>query len=179
MATAARKTRVKAQPAPEPEEIEDDDLEVDEVDEEIEEDDEDEAPAPVAKKKTAAKKAPAKAAEPEALGTAWLVEYVNEQTGKTYNGAAIRIGLRKMAKTGTLDRTVGEDRARYAFSGPKDPIVVAFLKLVKGGALEKDRAEKLAALKDKGTAAKAKGAAKKKAAPVVDEDDVEDMEDDE
>lgn len=159
------------------------------VDDELEELEEleDEAPAPKAAKKTSKRAAavedekPAKKSrraaseddeETQAYGAAWLAEYVNEQTDKTYTAANIRVLLRKLAKDGTLDREVGEDRSRYAFTGPNDPVVKAVLKHVKEGALEKEKAERLADVKAK----KAAKAASKKAAPVEEDEDEDEVE---
>lgn len=123
----------------------------------------------------ATKKARAAASEDEeestSRGAAWLAEYINEETGKEYTGANIRVLLRKLARSGVLDREIGEDRSRYAFTGPNDPIVKAALKAVKEGDLEREKAERLQAVKD----GKATKKAAKKAAPVEpDEDEDED-----
>lgn len=167
MATRRRTTKPAA--PVEPELVEDDTIE------ELEEAEVEEAPAP--KKKAAAKKAAApKAEEPAALGTSWLVDHVNEQLGTEYKAYDLRIVLRKLAKAGKLERNVGEERGRYTFSGPTDPVVKALVKALKDGELEKDRKEKLAELK-------AKKASSKKTAPAeaeeveLEEDDEEDIED--
>lgn len=154
------------------------------VEEDLEELDEleevEEAPAP---RKKASKKAAAVEEKPKrrraaadddeessAYGASWLADYINEATGKNYTAANIRVLLRKLAKDGVLDREVGEDRSRYAFTGPNDPIVKAALKHVKDGALEKEKAERLEAVKAN-KAAKKTG---KKAAPEPEEDEDED-----
>lgn len=156
-------TKKKAK-AVEPEEVEIDEVEVDEVDEV-------EAPA----KK--AKKAPVR--EAVAFGTNELAAHVNEQTGKDYDAYSLRILLRKLAKEGVIVRDESTGRARYSFTGPKDPQVKAIVKAVKEGGAEKAKAERLEGLKET-RKAKAKPAAKakgKKAAkavePEVEEDDLD------
>lgn len=117
------------------EELDDDDLEL--VDED---DDADEAPAKPAKgkkAKTATKPAekPAAKAEKESniLGAAWLAEHINEETGSNLTAANVRVILRRMASDGDIEREVGTDRARYSFTGEKDPTVRAVLKRVRSG----------------------------------------------
>lgn len=157
-------TKKKAK-AVEPEEIEIDEVDVDEVEA-------DEAPAPKAKK--AAKKAPVR--EAVAFGTNELAAHVNAETGKSYDAYALRILLRKLAKDGVITRDESTGRARYSFSGPKDPQVKAIVKAVKEGAAEKAKTERLEGLKET-RKAKAKPAAKKKTAkaaePEVEEDDLD------
>lgn len=132
-------------------------VEVDEVDEvEV-----DEAPA----KKAAPKR-------PEiAFGTKELAAHVSEETGKDYDAYALRILLRKLAKDGVITRDDSTGRARYSFTGPKDPQVKAIIKAVKSGDAEKAKTERLEGLKEK-----RKAAPKKKAAKVAEpvEDEVED-----
>lgn len=145
------RTRRKANPEPEPEPEDDEDVE-------------EEEPAPAAKPK-------AKKAAPAEKGTAWLVEHVNETLGTSLKTADLRVLLRKLAKAGKLDREVGTERSRYSFTGPKDAIVVAVVKAVKSGDLDKERKAKLDELKAKKAA---------KAAKVEEADDeVEDLDDDE
>ena len=145
-----------------------------EVDDDLDELEElEEEPAPKKAKKAAPKKAARRVAaendeESSAYGASWLAEHINEQTGKEYSSANIRTLLRKLARAGELDRAIGEDRGRYEFAGPNDPIVKAVLKAVKEGAVEKEKTERLAAVKDK------KKASKAKAAPEPDEDEDED-----
>lgn len=183
----AKKTKSKVA---EVEEIEEelDDLEETEADEdELEDDDEDEdeeeAPAP--KKKAAAKKAtPAAkkaAAKSDTLGVGWLCELIEEKTGKSYTPQVLRVLLRKMNDSGELGER--EAKTRYAFAGEKDPVVVAILKRVKGGAIEAAKKESLDKLKakqaEKKAAAPAKKAVKRKPAPVEDDDFEDDEDDDE
>lgn len=152
--------------------------EVDEELEELEEIEDDEAPAPKKGKKAAKAAAPAKKAKPAAdededetptYGASWLADLVNETYDKEYTAANIRVLLRKMAKSGELDREVGEDRSRYSFSGPKDAAVKAVLAHVKAGTLEKEKAERLEAVK----ANKAAKKSTKAAAADEDEDEEE------
>lgn len=152
-----------------------DDVELDELEEA---DEVTEEAAPVAKKGKAKKAAADKPAKVEAptFGTAQLAEAVSQATGKTYDGKAIRVLLRKMAKDGVIARTVGEDRARYSFTGADDPQVLAIIEAVKSGAAEKAKAEGLEAAKASKAAKKAPAKAKAKAAPAED-DEVEELED--
>lgn len=186
-ATTKRKAK---KPAPEPE--------VDEDDED--EDDEEETPAPAKKRRPAKKakaapvedddddEAPAKAKRtppkraPIEFGTAWLAEHLEGKTGNTYTSYDLRVLLRKLAKNGVLDREVGVERARYEFSGPKDPVVIEIVKAVKSGAVEKSKKEALDKLKENSAAKKAAGAgpAKKKAKrakPIVQEVEDDDLDD--
>lgn len=152
-----------------------DELEDVELDE-LEETDEVVAEAPAKGKKAKAVKTPKEPkVEVPTFGTAQLAEHVGKATGKTYDGKAIRVLLRKMAKDGVIARTVGEDRARYSFTGPDDPQVAAIVTAIKSGAAEKAKAESLEAAK----ASKAAKKAPKKAAPVAADDDdaVEELED--
>lgn len=115
----------------------DDDLEL------MDDDDEPEAPAKSSKSKnkgkaTASTKASEKPAKAESngstgMGAAWLAEHVNEETGSNLTAANIRVILRRMAADGDFEREVGTDRARYSFTGEKDPIVRAVLKRVRSG----------------------------------------------
>ena len=146
---AARRTK-KAKPAEEIQEVEelDTDLELEE--------DEEEAPAPKAKKSTKAKakveKAPVEKIE---FGSQWLAEHVNDEAGTSHSPYTLRILLRKLVKDGVLTRDESQGRARYAFTGPEDPQVVAIVEAVKSGADKKAEAERLQGLKDKRAAKKA------------------------
>lgn len=158
-------TKKKAAKAVEPVEVE--------LDEDFEAEDEVEA----APKKKAAPKRP----EIE-FGTKELAEHVNAETGKSYDAYALRILLRKLAKDGVIDRDDTTGRARYSFTGPKDPQVKAIVKAVKAGGADKAKEERLEGLKEKRKASKAakpaKKTAKAKPAPVeVDEDEDLDVED--
>lgn len=183
--TARRGAKTKAAaPPPEPEIDELDELDDDEV-EEVEEE-----PAP----KRGGKKAPAKksstkpAAESKktkvdapVYGTQWLADHVNAQLGTEYKTYDLRVLLRKMAKNGDLEREVGEDRSRYDFSGENDPIVKAVLKKLKSGELDKEKKEKLAALKGrKSKTGKSKDEDDEVGEELTDEDeDVDELDEDE
>ena len=157
-------TKKKAAKAVEPAEVED--FEGEEVEAE-------EAPA---KAKKAAPKRPE-----IAFGTKELADHVNEATGSSYDAYQLRILLRKLAKEGVIERDETTGRARYSFTGPKDPQVKAIVKAVKEGAAEKAKEERLEGLKEKRKASKPgkKKATKAKPAPEpeLDEDelDVEDL----
>jgi hypothetical protein len=171
MANTTSTRRRAAKLAPEPEVVEDEFEDMEEGDdiEELEDD------APVEKAEKPKRTPPVR--PPIEHGSPWLAAYITENTDETYDARGIRMLLRKLAKDGKLARVVGEDRARYEFSGPKDPTVVAVLAMVKSGAAKALKQEGLQAVKDK---AAAKKAAKAAAAPVEDDDeDVEDIEDDE
>lgn len=154
----------------------------------------------MATRKTATKSAPAKAAAPakkakaeapapkakaEAVeyGSAWLVEHVNAEAGTSYTASTLRILLRKLTKEGVLDRDSEGGRQRYNFpKGANDPQVKAIVKAVKSGRVEKAKEERLEDLKSKRStskkAAPAKGKTKKAAAPVEDDDDELEVDDD-
>lgn len=113
-------------------------------------------------------------------GSAWLAELVNEKLGTEHSAYTIRALIRKMIKDDSVDdkfeRTVGEDRERYEFTGEKDPKVRAVLAYVKKAksAPKKDASDNLA----KARAAKVAKAKAKAAEEVVEEDDAEDLDDD-
>lgn len=100
------------------------------------------------------------ATQKETYGTSWLAELVNEKTGGEYTGYQIRILLRKLVKDGTLERKEG----RYEFTGEQDPQVLAVVRAIKSGVLEKEKADKLASIK---------GRKAKAAAPEPEEEGVE------
>lgn len=149
---ATKKATKKAQP-----------VEIDEVDE-VEVDEVEEAPA-----KKAAPKRPV-----VEFGTKELAEHVNAETGKSYDAYALRILLRKLAKEGVITRDDSTGRARYSFTGPKDPQVKAIIKAVKEGGAEKAKTERLEGLKEKRKASPKKKAAKK-AEPVEEEIEDDDL----
>jgi hypothetical protein len=182
MATATARRRggkadpKPAKPAPEPEVEDIDDLEEDEV-EDVEEEPEEE-PAPKSrKKKTAESK---KKAEVPTNGTQWLADHVNSVLGTEYKAYDLRVVLRKLAQKGKLQREVGADRSRYDFSGPKDPVVLAVIKMLKSGELERDKKAKLDQLKAKKTVSKkpAKPADDEEVGDELDED-VDELDEDE
>lgn len=152
MATA-RRTK-KSKPAEEIAEVEELDTDLDLDEEEAEE----EAPAP--KKKSKAKAAKAEKAEkpkaePIEFGSQWLADHVNAETGTSHTPYTLRILLRKLTAEGTLVRDESAGRARYSFTGPEDPQVVAIVDAVKNGVDKKAEAERLQGLKDKRAAKKA------------------------
>lgn len=169
-ATRTRKTstKAKAAPAPEPEEL-DEELEMDaDSDDELDELEEDE----VAETKPATKKS---SSTPEVtFGIRDLVALIKKKTGEDTDPRSIRTLIRKMARdnSGRVDREiVPGNRARYDWSGPNDPEVLAIVKAFQGGELEAEKQAKLKALKEQKAA---KTAAKKAAAASeaeVDEDD--------
>jgi len=165
----AKKTAAPAEP------------EIDETDDELEELDEDEV------EDTAPAKKSSKTQE-VTFGASDLAKLASEKLGIKLDAKNLRVLLRKMARDGRLEREVKQgNRTRYSWSGPEDPEVKAILKALKSGELEKDKQEKLAALKERkakkdaeAAPAKAGKKAQKKApAPLVEEDDDdEDFEDD-
>jgi len=160
--------------APVVEDTEDDEFEEleDGTDEGLEElEDEEEAPAPKPKKTT--KAAAAKTVDKPKFGSAELAAHVTEVTGETYDGRAVRMLLRKMAKDGQLPRVIGETRDRYSFTGPDDPTVKAVVTMVKDGTAKALKQEGLQKVKE---AAEAKRALAKKAkeAAAAEEDDADD-----
>lgn len=185
--TRRRAAAKKPSAPPAVEEIED--LDEDEVDEDEVEEVEEEKPKAAAKKAAKGKPAKGKAEKAPAKevtnGTQWLAAHVNEQLSTEYKPYDLRVILRKMAKDGSLDRAVGDDRSRYDFSGPNDPVVRALIKALKSGDLERERKAKLDALKEGRGPAKGKG--KKATAPaddevdedLTDEDEVDELDDEE
>lgn len=190
---APAKKRVAKKPAPEPEPEEDDDDVEDEEEEApapkkrrvkakpvVEDDDDEDDEEPAKAKRTPPKRAPIE------YGTSWLAQHLEAKTGTAYTPYDLRVLLRKLAKKGILDRQIGVERARYEFSGAKDPVVVEIVKAVKSGEIEKTKKEALDNLKEKAAAKKAaagQGPAKKKAkkpkVEEVEEDDVDLDEEDE
>jgi hypothetical protein len=196
MATTAttRRTSTKAKAAPvvEPDEDDFEDIDEDEVEdgdtdeddlEELDEDDEPEA-APAPKAKSTKAKAATTGDKPKRTpptrpaiekGSPWLAAYVTENTDETYDARGIRMLLRKLAKDGKLARVVGEDRARYEFSGPEDPTVVAVMEMVTSGAAKALKQAGLQKVKDDAAARKAAKA--KEAAEVAEDADEMEVED--
>lgn len=151
------------------EELEDELEEVEEADDDLE-DVEEVAPKAKAKGKKAAAAAPKEKATADGFGVAWLSEHIAEVLDKQVTATSLRVLLRKMAAEGELEREVGTDRARYSFSGSKDPIVREVVKRIKSGALERSKNDNL----EKARAAKL--AKKATAAAVADDaDDAEEV----
>lgn len=136
-------------------------------------DDEIDEPAPKpARRTTAAKTAPAKPKQPHPVkGTAWLVDHVNEKTGKDVKSADLRNLLRKMSRDGDLDREIGS--GRYSFSGERDSVVRAVVAAVKAGKIERAKKEALTKLKTSAP----KGRKRNQPEPEPDEE-LDDFEDD-
>lgn len=166
-----KKAAAKPAPAPEPvdEELEDeelDELEADEVQE-----------AGTAKRGT----------DEVTFGVADVCLLLSKDKDKKVTPRELRQLIRKMAREETprVNREIkAGNRSRYSWSGPNDPEVKAIVAAFNGGELEADKQEKLAALKDR-KAKKAENAvpaqatrkgSKKAAAPVVEEDDAEELE---
>lgn len=170
MPPATKKAATKkaaAAPVAEVEELETD---------ELEELDEDEVAEAAPTKKAAS--------DEVTFGAADLAALLTKKTGKTITARDLRTLLRKMARDSRLNREiVPGNRARYNWSGPKDPEVVAIIEAVTGGELEAGKQEALAKLKAdkadkqaKKAAAKAKAEKAAKKAAVVEEDDEDDDE---
>lgn len=141
-------------------ELDNDDLELIE--------DDDETPAKPTKRNKEKTSAPAPKAESTntGMGASWLAEFVNEELGTEYTAAQMRVVLRKMAKDGDLEREVGTDRARYQFTGERDPIVRQVLKRIKSGEVVAARKERLDAARS------GESPAKRKPKDVADETEV-------
>jgi hypothetical protein len=115
------------------------------------------------------------AAKEVAFGVADIVKLIKTKLNQDTTTRELRTLLRKMARDGRLDREiVAGNRARWEWSGPNDPEVKAILKAFKDGELAADKAEKLAALKERKAEKKAAAAA-----AASDDDDVELEDDDE
>ena len=54
------------------------------------------------------------------FNSAWLAEYLNTQSGSSYDARGLRVLLRKLASENVITRVVGEDRSRYDFTGGPD-----------------------------------------------------------
>lgn len=177
----ARASTKAAAPVEEPDEDEFEEMEegTDEIDaeddddlEELEEVDEEEEETPPAKGKAKPKAKAAPKQPTIQYGSPWLASYITEKTGDTYDSRGIRMLLRKLARDGNFDRTIGEDRGRYEFTGPNDPTVKAVLAMVKSGEAKELKQAGLDAVKQK--AAEKKAAAK--AAAEAEADEVEEIE---
>jgi hypothetical protein len=186
--TARKTTAPVAAPDPVEDEFEDfEETEDEDVAAETGEDDldeleevEEETPAAKPTKTRATKDKTARAAKVPAhpaveFGSPWLAEHVTEVTGENYDGRGIRMLLRKLAKDGKLARVVGEDRARYSFTGPEDETVKLVVTMVKDGSAKELRQSGLQAVKDKADAKKAAAKAEKAAAAAA-AAEVEEME---
>jgi DNA-binding HxlR family transcriptional regulator len=104
------------------------------------------------------------------FGAADLAALLEEKTGNKVSTRELRTLLRKMARDGRINREIiPGNRARYDWSGPDHPEVVAVIEAFTAGELEADKQEKLAALKER----KAQQQAAKRAAAEAEEDDEE------
>jgi hypothetical protein len=169
--------KTKSRPKPVVEEVDelDDDVELEELSEDL-----DDTP----KKK-------AKRADAPEFGIQELCAFLERQTGKAYKPREVRTLIRKMARDGSgrVERDiVPGNRARYSWTGTKDPQVQAILSAVKEGEIESSRKEALDKLKvqnqakrdQKKAAAEAKPKKKVKVPdPDEDEDELEELDDDE
>lgn len=158
---AARRTATKAAAKPPVETDEDAFEELDEIEEA--EEPTDDAPARKARKSTGG----AAAAKDTGYGSVWLAEHVSDTTGTDIDSRGIRMYLRRLARDeeGPLARAVGEDRGRYTFKGPNDPVVKAIVRMVKEGAT-KTRAKAEATTEATPTKRTRKAAAKPVEEPV-------------
>lgn len=160
----ATKTKKRATPV-----VEDD---VDELDDEVELEELTEDVDDTPKKK-------AKRADAPAYGIQELCAYLERQTGKAYQPREVRTLIRRMARDGSkrIERDIQPgNRARYSWTGNKDPQVQAILAAVKDGEIESSRAEALKKLKEQGAekkAAKVDKAKTKVKTPEPDDDDDE------
>lgn len=154
-----------------------DELELDEVEEDDEEDEIEEAPAKSTKrpaKKAAAKKPAAPKKDPIEFGTAQLLDHIEAETGKRYDGRALRVLLRKMTADGQLTREHGQ---RYEFTGPEDVKVQKIIERVKSGEIEAAAKVALDKLKADAEVKRAeKKAAKEAAAAAAGDEDEEEAE---
>jgi hypothetical protein len=172
MATQTKSKR-KPEPVEELEEL-DDDVELEGLDEELTD---------------TPKKKRAKRADAPEFGIQELCAFLQRQTGKAYKPREVRTLIRKMARDGSgrIEREiVPGNRARYSWSGTKDPQVQSILKAVSGGEIESSRKDALAKLKEQNDAKraakraereKAEAKAKTKTRRPVDEDDDDDVDD--
>jgi hypothetical protein len=104
-----------------------------------------------------AKKTPAKKAAPkkEALqdsssnpyGIKWLMDHLNQATGRTLAQPNVRGTIRRLIKNGDVPKEV-KDGGRYNFDGPNDPSVGIILETINGEGTKKRRGRKPKAAKE-------------------------------
>lgn len=130
--------------------------------------------------------------EAQPYGVRDICALIKAKTGDDVKPRDLRTLIRKMARDGSgrVERDIiPGNKTKYEWSGPNDPEVKAILKAYTAGELAADRAEKLAALKERKAAQKAAGDAKGKTkakaktkktrpAPEVVEDDDDELDDD-
>lgn len=187
---ARKTTAMKSRPAPEPEEDEvEDELEVEDEDEELTELDEDEESETPTRSK--GKKAGSSRDDEVTFGAKHLSAHLSKVMGKEITPRDLRVLLRKMARSGQLNREITQGtRARYDWpKGLEDPEVKRIVKAVKTGAIEQGKKEALDSLKARkaaGEIGKSKGGASAKTsktktkgkAPKPPVDEEEDFEED-
>lgn len=194
--TAKGKTKstkaAKPEPVEEVEEVEEEELE--EEFDEVEEDEVVETPPAKAKKKSTPTTGDV------TFGVKSICKLIGEKTGTEPTTRELRILIRRLARDTKNQRVVREivagNRTPYSWTGPEDLEVKAIVKAWMAGEQLLEKADKLAALKERGEAAKtakvttakkasAAGPApkstktKKAAKPVVVEEDDEDLDFDE
>lgn len=184
--TAKGKTKSTKAAKPEPvEEVEEEELE--EEFDEVEEDEVVETPPAKAKKKSTPTTGDV------TFGVKSICKLIGEKTGTEPSTRELRILIRRLARDEKNQRVVREivagNRTPYSWTGPEDLEVKAIVKAWMAGEQLLEKADKLAALKERGEAAKtakvatakkapatAKSTKTKKAAkPVVVEEDDEDL----
>ncbi len=161
------KATKKAAPAPEPtdEELELDEVEGDEVED----------------------SGSSKKVDEVTFGASDLARHLSEKSGKTVSTRELRTLIRKMARDGSkrVNREITPgNRTRYNWSGLDDPEVQAIIAAFDGGELEADKKAKLEQLKANKAAKKAAGEKTgkkgkkgkgKKAEPVAETEDDDDL----
>lgn len=110
----------------------------------------------------------------EVFGVSNIAELIKAETGKEVKTRDLRTLLRKMARDGRLNREiVAGNRDRWTWSGPEDPEVEAILEAFNDGELERDKQEKLQALKDRKAEQRAAAKALAESEATDDEEELE------
>lgn len=121
--------------------------------------------------KAAPKPAPVETAEDTVFGVSDVAELIKVETGDVVKTRDLRTLLRKMARDGRLDREiVAGNRDRWVWTGADDPEVEKILEAYREGELQKDKEEKLAALKERKAAQRAAAKAEAESASEDDEE---------
>lgn len=124
--------------------------------------------------KAAPKPEPKETAEDAVFGVADIAELIKVETGDTVKTRDLRTLLRKMARDGRLDREiVAGNRERWTWTGADDPEVEKILEAYREGELQKDKEEKLAALKARKAEQRAAAKAEAEAAESDDDEELE------